>query len=77
MSTKLNAGKIARDRDPQWMTGFEELAYAAAIREVAQPIADQRDELLDALVGLVARCESMGWETSKARAAITKCTPKE
>jgi hypothetical protein len=51
MSTKLNAEELALKRYesgylPTWNPTH---GYAAAIREVAQPIADQRDELLEAL----------------------------
>lgn len=49
MSTKMNAEELAEDRYPAFRT-YETYShrrgYAAAIREVAQPIADQRDELL-------------------------------
>ena len=61
MSTKLNAEELAAKRYPRVTAivpkpngEWEELnhnaaAYAAAIREVAQPIADERDEYRDAL----------------------------
>ena len=50
MSNKLNANELAYDRRVGLLwTRDMERAYAAAIREVAQPIADERDELLDAL----------------------------
>ena len=61
MSTKLNAEELADDRFHRHYSVAEALAYnpgvemaprriatevyAAAIREVAQPIADERDEL--------------------------------
>jgi hypothetical protein len=53
MSTKLNADELARKRFPYAIPGVMDdmvrlrqiNTYAAAIREVAQPIADQRDEL--------------------------------
>jgi CHASE3 domain sensor protein len=63
MSTKLNAEELAAKRygivnDDQTPFGSQMMSwdankangYAAAIREVAQPLADQRDELLEALV---------------------------
>ncbi len=50
MSTKLNAEELAYDRRVGLLwTRDMERAYAAAVREVAQPIADERDELRDAL----------------------------
>jgi hypothetical protein len=54
MSTKLNAeelaAKWAKKGPLRRIHPLEEYGYAAAIREVAQPLADQRDELLEALV---------------------------
>jgi hypothetical protein len=47
MSTKLNAEELAAKHHTYYA---RREAYAAAIREVAQPLADQRDELLEALV---------------------------
>lgn len=61
MSTKLNPEEIAakRYRKLGWLTGrphwpneydrFREDGYAAAIREVAQPLADELDAYRDAL----------------------------
>jgi hypothetical protein len=57
MSTKLNAEELAAKRFPYAIPGVMDdierqrqiNTYALAIREVAQPIADQRDELLEAL----------------------------
>lgn len=63
MSTKLNAEELAAKRYPAYNTGYcsdEEFGermddrhrregYAAAVREVAQPIADERDALREAL----------------------------
>ena len=53
MSTKLNAEELAAKRftiGPAYRNYWEiEDAYAAAIREIAQPIADERDELREAL----------------------------
>ena len=64
MSTKPNAEELASKRWPDTQAqkntwrgmvkymvnrGRERKAYAAAIREVAQPIADERDELREAL----------------------------
>ena len=48
-STKLNAEALAMKRFEGRMYPLERDGYAAAIREVAQPIADERDELLKAL----------------------------
>jgi hypothetical protein len=56
MSTKLNADGLAAKRftiGPAYRNYWEiEDAYAAAIREVAQPIADERDELREAIAEL-------------------------
>ncbi len=52
MSTKLNDKQIAARRRfglTLWTNEMEH-AYAAAIREVAQPIADERDELMALLI---------------------------
>lgn len=52
MSNKLNAEELAEKRYPAFRfyeTYSHRRGYATAIREVAQPIADQRDELLEAL----------------------------
>lgn len=56
MSTKLNAQELARVKYPTEQTFggprfllTKREGYTVAIREVAQPIADQRDELLEAL----------------------------
>jgi hypothetical protein len=57
MSTKMNAEELAwkwfeEDDSMAWdMTPQE--SYAAAIREVAQPIADERDELREALEAIL------------------------
>jgi hypothetical protein len=67
MSTKLNAEELANARQSrsvvaEW-TGDMEWAYAAAIREVAQPIADELDRVAErvralenALHNLIKRC---------------------
>jgi hypothetical protein len=53
MSTKLNAEELAEKRYAQYQRSTSTEAgitgYTAAIREVAQPIADERDELRNAL----------------------------
>jgi hypothetical protein len=52
MSTKLNAEELAAKRFGigAWIVHWTPTdAYATAIREVAQPIADERDELRNAL----------------------------
>ncbi len=50
MSTKLNPEALAAKRrlGLSWSDDMER-AYAAAIREHSQPIADERDELREAL----------------------------
>ncbi len=59
MNTKLNAEEMAEKRyplpddEPAWDEYHKQLAYAAAIREVAQPLADERDELREALQVIV------------------------
>ena len=88
MSTKLNAEELAAKRygivnDDQTPFGSQMMSwdankangYAAAIREVAQPIADQRDELLEALTDLHdtaidARALVAGQQTPIDRAAL-------
>ena len=84
MSSKLNEWKLAAMLFPNNISPMTTLgetilaeqrrAAAFAIREVAQPIANQRDELLVAFEGLVARIELDGKELPKARAIIAKCT---
>jgi hypothetical protein len=66
MSTKLNDEQLAinRAQDLLW-SGEMERAYAAAIREVAQPIADERDEYREALEWFVS-------EEAKEFAALDK-----
>jgi hypothetical protein len=55
MSTKLNADELAAKRyplpddEPSWDEHQKQLAYYVAIVEVAQPIADERDELREVL----------------------------
>ncbi len=79
MSTKLNAeelaAKWAKKGPLRRIHPLEEYGYAAAIREVAQPIADQRDELLEALTDLHdtaidARALVAGQQTPIDRAAL-------
>ena len=86
MNANLNAEELAeklfvKNISPMTPLGeivFAEKRHAAAfaIRKVAQPIADQRDELLAAFEGLVARLEFDGKKLPKARALIAKCTQK-
>ena len=91
MSTKLNAVEMTVKRYPNTVADYSEAAgYAAAIREVAQPIADQRDELLAELKAVEAiivqpvrsgaEAELMASEVQalqhRISAAIAKCTPK-
>jgi hypothetical protein len=64
MSHKLNAEELARKRWPDFVNVYGTKnrttltkinirnGYAAAIREVAQPIADERDELREAIAEL-------------------------
>jgi len=58
MSTKLNAEELAAKACPDaWIVADQSVidhsdmraGYASAIRRVAQPIADERDELREAL----------------------------
>jgi hypothetical protein len=52
MSTKLNAEELAENRWDNPCSQFGAgriLGYADAIREVAQPLADEREELREAL----------------------------
>jgi len=82
MNTKLNAEELAaklfvKNISPMTLLGetvFSEQRRAAAfaIREIAQPIADQRDELLKAFEGLVARLELDGKHLPEARAMIAR-----
>jgi hypothetical protein len=67
----MNARKIAATRVPAWQTGSEENAYAAAIREVAQPIADERDEYREALEAVVTQWDTPKW-INAARAVLEK-----
>ena len=69
MSTKLNAEELAakRKQNTLWNDDMER-AYAAAIREHSQPLADkldkvtrERDELRDALIYMVSIAEDQGW----------------
>jgi hypothetical protein len=68
MSNKLNAEELAAKRYPyvvagvidEWERHHHAGAYAAAIREVAQPIADERDELREVL-GLIASAKKRGF----------------
>jgi hypothetical protein len=85
MSTKLNAQELAAKRaiDTLW-SGPLIYNYALAIREVAQPIADQRDELLQIVMDIMATPvpdSSYHWLsdngfTDKINAIVDKCTPK-
>jgi hypothetical protein len=83
MSNKLNAEELAAKRftiGPAYRNYWEiEDAYAAAIREVAQPIADERDELREALEGIMYKRDPLGFgddETYTAARAILKKYPK-
>lgn len=56
MSTKLDAHELAQNRFPASKLSSERIiVYASAIREVAQPIADERDELREALELIASR----------------------
>lgn len=56
MSTKLDAHELAQNRFPASKLSSERIiVYASAIREVAQPIADERDELREALESITAK----------------------
>ncbi len=66
MSTKLNAEELADERFPQYTSvlATRRMAievYAEAIREVVQPIADERDEMWRALTYMVRIAEDQGW----------------
>lgn len=76
MSTKLNAEELAEERFPRYGSVAEALAYnpgvelhprrlatevyAAAVREVAQPIADERDEAVELLRTIQGSGRSFG-----------------
>jgi len=88
MSTKLNAEELAAKRYPGNPTSTVKTiiaadkaeGYSLAIREVAQPLADQRDELLEALDVAMKSLATYGPHPiieMQARSAIAKCTPKE
>jgi hypothetical protein len=79
--SKLNAEELAAKRYAQYRRSTSTEAgitgYAAAIREVAQPIADERDELLEALQRILSRRDvamQFGDDEVRARAAIAKAT---
>ena len=85
MSTKLNAEELAINAypvnivtDTQNILDTEQvkrIGYAAAIREVAQPIADERDELRDAIVDAIASFDDGDLDTaniSRLRAILKK-----
>ena len=54
MSTKLDDERLAYMRWPYGPYRQARFGYAAAIREVAQPIADERDELRAICEALIA-----------------------
>ena len=71
-NTKLNAEELAYNRRVGLLwTPDMERAYAAAIREVAKPIADERDEMLEALREFV----DSGIHYSDAPTAFDKAIP--
>ena len=76
MSNKLNANELAYDRRVGLLwTRDMERAYAAAIREVAQPIADERDEYREAIVDAIASFDDGDLDTaniSRLRAILAK-----
>lgn len=45
MSTKMNAEELASKRWPEFALGNKREVYAAAIREVAQPISEELEEV--------------------------------
>jgi len=73
MSTKLNADELAARRWPQ--AHIRRIGYADAIREVAQPIADERDELREALedamkiIGMHATESAAKWTSEPQKIA--------
>jgi hypothetical protein len=77
MTTKLNAEKLAYDRRVGLLwTRDMERAYAAAIREVAQPIADERDELREAVEIICEQGGALVAEQLAAFQAILAKYPK-
>ena len=90
MSTKLNAEELAAKRYPAVpistvltiIAADKAEGYAAAIREVAQPIANQRDELLQIVLDIMATPvpdASYHWLsdngfTDRINAIVDKCT---
>lgn len=90
MSTKLNAEELAANRYPSTpaLAGLVPMpgiingsprreSYATAIREVAQPIAYQRDELLELIKMMDEHEGAEGWSSwlrVRIDAAIAKCT---
>jgi hypothetical protein len=82
MSTKLNAEELAKRDVLKYVhaTAYQVAAtegYITAVEKVAQPIADERDELREALEQLLMACAdgsnaSMYIGTSNARAILAK-----
>ena len=83
MSTKLNAEELAAKRYPyvvagvidEWERHHHAGAYAAAIREVAQPIADERDEYREVIVDAIASFDDGDLDTaniSRLRTILAK-----
>ena len=80
MSNKLNAEELAAKRYPNPTAMIPQpdgtflninhsaTAYAAAIREVAQPIADERDEYREALEDVVSAWVDADLDGSNVRA---------
>ncbi len=91
MSTKLNAEELAAKRYDNGYMHIDDRGRcfditlrlrecaATAIREVAQPIADERDEMWRALTYMVRIAEDQGWTDdflSIPRAILAKYNPK-
>jgi hypothetical protein len=79
MSNKLNAGELAVKRYPEieGATNIEahfqdgcKAGYFFAIEEVAQPLADERDELREALNAIIAQWDTPNWKLTEPTGAI-------
>ena len=78
MSTKLNAEELAVKRYPEIEgTNIEahfqdgcKAGYFFAIEEVAQPIADERDELREALEAIIKQWDTPNWKLKESTGAI-------
>lgn len=65
MSTKLNAEELAAQYIPDWSENdftTKRRGFAMCVEKFAQPIADERDELREALEAIVNQWD---WRVSK------------